>query len=173
MIRPFVKFFSVLSVASLFLPGSADAFQANPADDEDAPRAYADVITADAVTDGGLFDVHRVGENRFFEFRGSLLGRDMLLVSRIGKVPVGFPGFQPAGVKTGEQVLRWERRGDRILLRTISYANVADLRSADDVGDLQVAVGGSRGPHAIRLVGQFEVMGAAIGFAVDRHGPHA
>ncbi len=125
MIRPFVKFFSVLSVASLFLPGSADAFQANPADDEDAPGAYADVITADAVTDGGLFDVHRVGENLFFEIPDSLLGRDMLLVSRIGKVPVGFPGFQPAGVKTGEQVLRWERRGDRILLRTISYANVA------------------------------------------------
>jgi hypothetical protein len=93
---------------------------------EEGPRPYAEVVTADAVTDEGLFDVHHLGSTYLFEIPDSLLGRDMLLVSRIGKVPVGFPGFQPAGVKTGEQVLRWERRGDRVLLRALSYANVAD-----------------------------------------------
>ncbi|MDX1645727.1 MAG: zinc-dependent metalloprotease [Longimicrobiales bacterium] len=117
----------VLLLAGAFWPGGAVLAQDEPGEEErEGPRPYAEVITADAVTDEGLFDVHRVGEDLLFEIPDSLLGRDMLLVSRIGKVPVGFPGFQPAGVKTGEQVLRWERRDDRVLLRAISYANVAD-----------------------------------------------
>ena len=94
--------------------------------DEQEPRTYSDVITAEAETDEGVFDVHWVDETLYFEIPDPMLGRDMLLVSRISKVPTGFPGFSPAGVKTGEQLLRWERRGDRILLRTISYSNVAD-----------------------------------------------
>lgn len=122
--RPCPKIAVWLSVLFVSLPFPLCAFQAAEADQE-APTTYADVVTAEAVTDEGLFRVHRVGETLYFEIPDSLLGRDMLLVSRIGKVPVGFPGFQPAGVKTGEQVLRWELQGDRILLRTISYANVA------------------------------------------------
>ena len=94
--------------------------------EQEEPKTYSDVITEDAETDEGVFDVHWVDETLYFEIPDSLLGRDMLLVSRIGKVPVGFPGFSAAGVKTGEQVLRWERQGDKILLRTISYLNVAD-----------------------------------------------
>jgi hypothetical protein len=95
-------------------------------EEQDKPKTYSYVITEDAETDLGVFDVHWVDETLYFEIPDSLLGRDMLLVSRIGKVPVGFPGFSAAGVKTGEQVLRWERRRDKILLRTISYSNVAD-----------------------------------------------
>ena len=94
--------------------------------DEQEARAYSDVITGEAETDEGLLDVHWVDETLYFEIPDSILGRDMLLVSRISKVPTGFPGFSPAGVKTGEQLLRWERRGNRILLRTIFYSNVAD-----------------------------------------------
>jgi hypothetical protein len=99
-------------------------------EEQEEPRQYADVITEAAETDRGLFDVHSVDDTLYFEIPDSLLGRDMLLVSRIGKVPVGFPGFSPAGVKTGEQVLRWERRNDKVLLRAVSYANVADDTTA-------------------------------------------
>ncbi|HIC14831.1 MAG TPA: DUF5118 domain-containing protein, partial [Gemmatimonadetes bacterium] len=95
-------------------------------EEQEEPKTYSDVITDDTETDEGVFDVHRTDEVLLFEIPDSLLGRDMLLVSRIAKVPVGFPGFSPAGVKTGEQVLRWERQADKILLRTISYSNVAD-----------------------------------------------
>ena len=112
----------VLSLLHSPVTAQADA----DAEEQEAPPTYSDVITADAVTDEGVFDVHRTDEALFFEIPDALLGRDMLLVTRIAKVPVGFPGFSPAGVKTGEQVLRWERRGDQILLRTISYSNVAD-----------------------------------------------
>ena len=122
--------FLVLCLAAVSTPvhGIAPPVQQAPEEDDDqeTPRSYADVITADAESDAGLFDVHRVDETVYFEIPDSLLGRDMLLVTRIAKVPVGFPGYSPAGVKTGEQVLRWERRGDRILLRTVSYSHVAD-----------------------------------------------
>jgi len=118
-----------LFVLLLALPVAASAAvvqQAEEPDDQEETRTYGDVVTAEAETDEGLFDVHRVDETVYFEIPDSLLGRDMLLVSRIAKVPVGFPGYSPAGVKTGEQVLRWERRGDQVLLRTISYSSVAD-----------------------------------------------
>ena len=121
------------SPAAAASPVAAPASQDRPAqenqdrdEEQEEPKSYADVITDDAETDVGVFDVHWVDETLYFEIPDSFLGRDMLLVSRIGKVPVGFPGFSPAGVKTGEQVLRWERQADKILLRTISYSNVAD-----------------------------------------------
>ncbi len=119
---------AVASMAlSLARPGQdvQDVDDQNAADQEE-PKTYSEVITEDTETDEGVFDVHMVDKTLYFEIPDSLLGRDMLLVSRIGKVPVGFPGFSPAGVKTGEQVLRWERQSDKILLRTISYSNVAD-----------------------------------------------
>jgi hypothetical protein len=50
----------------------------------------------------------------------------MLLVTRIGRVPAGLDGYIVAGTKVAEQVLRWEQRDDRVLLRKISYREVAD-----------------------------------------------
>ena len=90
-------------------------------------KSYSDVVTAEAETDEGLFDVHRVDDKLLFEIPNELFGRDLLLVSRIARVPADMAGgFIAAGHKAGEQVVRWERRGDRVLLRKISYRNVAD-----------------------------------------------
>ena len=93
---------------------------------DDGPKPYAEVVTAEAVTDPGLFTVHRVGDALLFEIPDSLFHRDLLSVSRIGQVPTGLGGYLPAGSKTAELVLRWERTGDRVLLRTQSYTAVAD-----------------------------------------------
>jgi hypothetical protein len=46
-------------------------------------------------------------------------------VSRIAGVPTGFDGFTSAGTSIGERVVRWERLGDRVLLRAIGFAAVA------------------------------------------------
>jgi len=120
-------FFSLAVILSLATnPTQAQQGPADEIEEQEEPKTYSDVITDDAVTDEGVFNVHRTDEELFFEIPDSLLGRDMLLVTRIAKVPVGFPGYSPAGVKTGEQVLRWERQANKILLRTISYSNVAD-----------------------------------------------
>jgi hypothetical protein len=90
------------------------------------PRPYERVITRAAVSDSGLFLVHRVEARHYFEIPDSLLGRDLLFLSRIAQAPQDLSGFLNAGSNTGQQVVRWERQGNRILLRGISYRYVAD-----------------------------------------------
>jgi hypothetical protein len=88
-------------------------------------RRYSEVITARAKTDSGLFHVHMVGDRLYYEIPDSMLGREMLLMTSIAGAPAGLSGFLTAGSVITEQVLRWERRGDRIVLRKLAYDNVA------------------------------------------------
>ncbi len=93
-----------------------------------APRPYARVITAEARTRDGLFKTHRIGSRLYFEIPRRVLNREMLLVSRTARVPVnqGYGGQQ----SSGNLVLKWERRDNRVLVRTVSYETVADSTSA-------------------------------------------
>jgi hypothetical protein len=84
------------------------------------------VVPADAVSDPGFITVHQVDEDYFFQVPRDLLGRDILLITRISGVPAGFGGFPSAGMSLGEQVIRFEERGDRLLVRKISFRAVAD-----------------------------------------------
>ena len=90
------------------------------------PRPYAQVITDNAVTDAGGITVHRVDDRWFFEVPDSLVRRDFLLVTRVAGVPSNFGGFTSAGTSIAERVVRWERNGDRVLLRTIGFDAYAD-----------------------------------------------
>lgn len=67
---------------------------------------YDKVITKEAVTDSGLFAVHTVNDDYFYEIPDSLFNRDMLMVTRIAKTAAEI-GF--GGGKTNTQVLRWEK----------------------------------------------------------------
>ncbi|MEX0692223.1 MAG: DUF5117 domain-containing protein, partial [Gemmatimonadales bacterium] len=96
-----------------------------PATPRAGPREYAQVITREARTDSGLFAVHRVGERLYYEIPDSLLGRDMLMISRMAQAPADLSPFIMAGWSMAEQVVRWDRDGDRILLRTVSFQNIA------------------------------------------------
>ena len=89
-------------------------------------KPYAQVITPQMRSDSGLFTVHVSGAKLFFEIPDSLLGRDMLLISRIAAAPRDLSPFLNAGVSVAEQLVRWERHGDRVLLRRYSYERIAD-----------------------------------------------
>lgn len=91
--------------------------------DDDGLKKYADVITDEAVSDSGLFHIHRIDEKLFYEIPDSLLDTEMLLVSRIAATAneIGY-----GGEKANTQVVRWQRQDDNILLRIVSYENVAD-----------------------------------------------
>ncbi|MEZ2415738.1 zinc-dependent metalloprotease [Muriicola sp. E247] len=86
------------------------------------PEPYDKVITKDAVTDSGLFDVHKVDDSHFYEIPDSLFNREMLMVSRISKAASG-TGF--GGGEINKQVLRWEKKPKKVLLRVVSYDVVA------------------------------------------------
>jgi hypothetical protein len=91
-----------------------------------APRPYGQVVTSRAVTDAGGITVHRVDDRWLFEVPDSLLARDFLLVSRVAGVPSNFDGFVSAGTSVEDRVVRWERTGDRLVLRSIGFDAVAD-----------------------------------------------
>ena len=85
-------------------------------------QPYGKVITKEAKTDKGLFDVHQVDENYFYEIPDSLFEREMLMVTRISKTAAGL-GF--GGGKLSEQVLRWQKKDKKVLLRMVSHQVVA------------------------------------------------
>jgi len=91
--------------------------------DKNEPQPYSKVITKDAKTDKGLFDVHKVKEDYFYEIPDSLMGREMLMVSRIAKTAAGI-GF--GGGKINTQVMRWEKKGNKVYLRIVSHDVVAN-----------------------------------------------
>lgn len=78
-------------------------------------KDYADVVTKDVKTDKGLFMVHKKDEAYLFEIPDSLLGRDMLMVTRIAKTANGL-GF--GGGKMNTQMLRWERKDKKNLIKS-------------------------------------------------------
>ena len=85
-------------------------------------RPYERVITKDAVSDTGVFAVHRIKDRLFYEIPKDKLGKDFLWVSQIARTTLG-AGY--GGQAAGNRVVKWERRGDRILLRSVSYEVVA------------------------------------------------
>ncbi|MFL5503808.1 MAG: zinc-dependent metalloprotease [Gemmatimonadaceae bacterium] len=96
------------------------------------PRPYNRVITRDARTRRGMFAVHRVNDKLFFEIPRKELSKDMLLVGRYTRAAASNPR-QPGGQfgnyggdQFGERTLRWDRSGNRIILRSPSFAIVAD-----------------------------------------------
>jgi hypothetical protein len=92
------------------------------------PRPYAQVITGRAVTQRGLFHVHRIGERLYFEIPRAELGREMLLISR----PIESTLQDPAGFFGGgtRAIVQWEREGTRVVLRAKEHDLVADSTSA-------------------------------------------
>ncbi len=85
-------------------------------------KKYSDVITDKAITDSGLFIVHKVDDKFFYEIPTDVLEKEMLLVSRIARTAnnIGY-----GGEKNNTQTVRWQKNGKQIFIRIISYANVA------------------------------------------------
>jgi hypothetical protein len=92
-------------------------------EEEDSIKPYDEVITDAAVSDDGIFTVHRIDEKVYYEIPTTELGTEFLWVSQIAKTAEGV-GY--GGQALGNRVVRWERRDDRVLLRSISYGIVAD-----------------------------------------------
>jgi len=88
-----------------------------------APRPYAEVITGAAKTDDGVFKVHRIGTQLFYEIPKAELNKDYLWVTQIKKTTIG-AGY--SGQPAGRRVVRWVTKGDRVWLLNIDYSVVAD-----------------------------------------------
>jgi hypothetical protein len=76
-----------------------------------------------------MFITHLVGDTLYFEIPPGELNHDMLLVGRYARTatidavnPIGAYG----GDEFGERTVRWERSGNRVILRSPSFAIMAD-----------------------------------------------
>jgi len=87
------------------------------------PRPYNRVITREARTRRGMFAVHRVNDKLYFEIPQRELNKDMLLVGRFTRAAAAnprLPGGQfgnYGGDQFAERTLRWDRVGNRVILR--------------------------------------------------------
>ena len=137
--------FVILPLALLLLAGSVSAQRKQPnatvavadtakkpglpAKPPTGPKPYSEVITKKAVSDEGLFTVHKVEDKYFFEIPNSLMGKDILVVNRITKAAAdmrsnGFFGY--AGDQIGQSVIRFEYGPeDKVFIREISFAEYA------------------------------------------------
>ncbi len=116
-------FTSLTFIVSFFLISACQT--AEPVAGSEARNGSASgVIPANASIESGLFNVYQSGDKIFYEIPDSILGRDMAIMSRIAKTAegLGWGGDRLAQ----QQVVQWERRGDKILLRGVTYNNDAD-----------------------------------------------
>jgi hypothetical protein len=89
----------------------------------EGPKPYGQVITRQATTDSGVFIVHRLHDKLFYEIPRGELGREFLLVSDYAETQ---EGTRYGGENYNSRVVRWQRTGNRVLLRSVSFDMVAD-----------------------------------------------
>jgi hypothetical protein len=136
MMRKFIQTIMVMVSLVLIIPQNTLAQRkknepAKPAEATPAPapekkggiQPFDKVITSKAVSDEGLFNVHNVEGKFYYEIPDSLFGREMLLNTRIAKTAEGI-GY--GGEKLRNQVVRWEKKDKKVLLRVVSFNNVAN-----------------------------------------------
>ena len=87
-------------------------------------KPYDEVIPDSAETKRGVFLVHRVGDDLFYEIPTDAFGDEFLWVTQIAKTQAGH-GF--GGTSVGDRVVRWELRGEKVLLRDVKYELRADV----------------------------------------------
>jgi len=88
------------------------------------------VITGEARTRAGLFKVHTIGDRLYFEIPARELDKDMLIVGRLTRAAAEPPQGNTFGNYGGDQFLNiavhWERRGNRVVLRRVTFDITAD-----------------------------------------------
>ena len=62
----------------------------------------------------------------FLQFNDTVLEKPLLMVSRYVQLPSSYSAYRNAGSKTAEQVIQFEKQGNRILLKQVSYVNNAE-----------------------------------------------
>ncbi|MEX2456177.1 MAG: DUF5117 domain-containing protein, partial [Balneolaceae bacterium] len=113
----------LIPVLSLFLIVSTACQTTAPTAENNRP-ASNQTVPANAESTEGLFTIHQTDDKLFYEIPDSLLGRDMIIHSRIAKTAqgLGWGGDRLAP----QQMVQWERKGGSIYLRGVSYDNTAD-----------------------------------------------
>lgn len=145
---------------------SSDKVESKSTDSKKEPKPYKKVIDSTAVTQRGLIDIHKIDNKYLFEIPASLLGTEMMTITRYSKTPAGGGVF--GGEEINRQVVRWEKGlNNNLLLRSITYV----IMSPDEDKPLAQAVKNS---NSDPIIGNYDILaykkddaGKITGFVVD------
>ena len=94
---------------------------------KESKKKTIDSLTIDMKISEGLITTYSNEKNDlFFEISKNLLGKELLVVTRFAQLPANYSGYLNAGSKTAEHVVQFEKNGSKILLKEVSYTNIAD-----------------------------------------------
>ena len=89
------------------------------------PRPYKDIITDKAVSKKGLFTVHKVDDKYYFEVHDSIMGREILAVTRYVRIAGG--GGKYGGEEVNTQSIKLEKGpSNNVFLRVVTLISTAD-----------------------------------------------
>ncbi|WP_188050405.1 zinc-dependent metalloprotease [Flavobacterium sp. GP15] len=139
---------------------------AKSSDVKKEPKPYRKVIDSTAVTQNGLITVHKIDQKYLYEISDSLLGSEIMTITRYSKTPAGGGIF--GGEEINRQVVRWEKGlNNNLLLRSITYV----IMSPDEDKPLAQAVKNSTSDP---IIGNYDVLaykkdndGQIIGYVID------
>ncbi|UOE37706.1 zinc-dependent metalloprotease [Chryseobacterium oryzae] len=97
-------------------------------------KSFKEIITDKAVSDEGVFTVHKVEDKYYFEIPDSVLKKEFLLVTRLTKAAAGMRSGNSgyAGDQIGQEIIAFEKGPkDKILLRSISFVDYAKDSTSD------------------------------------------
>lgn len=86
-------------------------------------RKYEDVITKEAKSQKGVFNVHQVGEKYYFELPQSAFERLMMWQAEVSK---GTGGSSWGGAALGTEIIKFERRGNKVYLWKVGFRKRAE-----------------------------------------------
>lgn len=128
-----------------------DTTAKNAANKKSTIKKFSEIIPAGTKADEGLFNVYKVDQKYFFEIPDSLLGRDLLVVTRFTQTPVALreSRAQYGGEMLNNQVWNWEKHDKQIFIRVPNFKFVADKSS-----DLHQALENS---NALPILAAFDI----------------
>ena len=85
-----------------------------------------DSLVTDFKKDEGLITTYQKGDELYFEIQDSLLGKDLLMVTRYVQLPSNFNPYTNAGSKSSQLMVRFSKRANRILFTQHSAINTAE-----------------------------------------------
>ncbi len=151
-------FFSSLYVSGVFAqtshPASEKAANAALAPAAIVPaksgiRPFSEIITDKALTEKGLFTIHKVEEKWYFEIADSLFDKEILVITRFNKSPAGSHVY--GGEKVNEQTIRFEKGpSGNVFLRILTLVSAA----SDSTQPIATAV---RNSNVDPIVANFDI----------------
>jgi len=94
-------------------------------------KKFRDLIPEKTKVNKGLFNTYKVDGKYYYEIPDSVLGREMLVVTRLAKTPANIKvsNEQYGGEEANEQVWKWEKHDKQVFLRVPSFSIRADSAS--------------------------------------------